>query len=107
MPPRAALRWGLQFFSRRGGRSTLERAGSSICSIAHPRLLPRPQRAALLYELSRKHGERLGAEADAATANVRSFRARHAMKINVAIIAAAAGEMLETIRLDVAAAAEA
>ena len=66
-----------------------------------------PGAVALLYELSRKHGERLGAEADAATANVRSFRARHAMKINVAIIAAAAGEMLETIRLAVAAEAEA
>ena len=67
-----------------------------------------PGAVALLYDLSRKHGgERLGAEADAATANVRSFRARHAMKINVAIIAAAAGEMLETIRLDVAAEAEA
>jgi len=63
-----------------------------------------PGAVELLYELSRKHGSRLGADEAAAPWCARSFRSLHALKISVAIHTAAASEILETVQADVAAA---
>ena len=57
---------------------------------------------ALLYELGRKHGSRLGADEKSAPWCARSFRSLHAMRISVALHTASATEILETIQLDVA-----
>ena len=57
----------------------------------------------LLYELSRKHGSRLGADESAAPWCARSFRSLHSLKISVAIHIATASEILETVQADAAA----
>ena len=57
---------------------------------------------ALLYELGRRHGAKLGADEKAAPWCARSFRTLHAMRISVALHSAAADEIIETARLDVA-----
>ena len=61
---------------------------------------------ALLYELGRQHGARLGADEQAAPWCARSFRSLHAMRVSVALHMATADEIIETVKLDVAAEAE-
>ena len=64
-----------------------------------------PEAVRLLYELSRAHGSRLGADEAAAPWCARAFRSLHALRISVAIHTAAASEILETVRADAAASA--
>ena len=66
-----------------------------------------PEAVALLYELGRRHGSRLGVDESAAPWCARSFRSLHALKISVAIHTAAASEILETAQADAAAEAAA
>ena len=62
-----------------------------------------PGAVALLYELGRAHGAKLGAEAERASWCARSFRSLHAMRISVALHRAVASEILEGVRDDTAA----
>ena len=65
-----------------------------------------PGAEALLDELARKHGARLGADEQSAPWCARSFRRLHAMRITIALHCAAADEILQTVELDVAADAQ-
>ena len=58
---------------------------------------------ALLYELGRRHGSRLGVDESAAPWCARSFRTLHSLKISIALHTAAASEILETAQADAAA----
>ena len=79
------------------------RKGHSVHAIIHETFGGfSPGAVALLYELGRKHGDRLGADEKSAPWCARSFRSLHAMRISVALHTAAATEILETIRMDVA-----
>ena len=59
-----------------------------------------PGAAALMTELTKKHGAGLGADGDAAPWCARSFKAYHTQRISVALHLAAADEILETICAD-------
>ena len=86
-----------------GAYHTSLRKGHSVHAIIHETFGGfSPGAVAMLYELGRKHGSRLGADEKAAPWCARSFRALHAMRISVAIHKASASEILETIQLDVA-----
>ena len=61
---------------------------------------------ALLFQLSKAHGARLGADELNAPWCARSFRALHAMRISVALHLAAADEILMAVHIDTALAAE-
>ena len=65
-----------------------------------------PGAVALLYELGRKHGARLGADENSAPWCARSFRSLHSMKISVALQMAGAEEIMNAIKDDAAAASE-
>ena len=82
------------------------RRGHSVHAIIHETFGGfSPGAVALLYELGRKHGARLGADEHSAPWCARSFRTLHAMRISVAIHVASATEILSTAQLDVAATA--
>ena len=86
-----------------GAYHTSLRQGHSVHAIVHETFGGfSPGAVAMLYELGRKHGSRLGADEKSAPWCARSFRTLHAMRISVALHKASANEILETIQQDVA-----
>ena len=59
-----------------------------------------PPAVELLESLARKHGAKLGVEAEKAPWCARSFKRLHAMRITIALHCAAASEILQTAQLD-------
>ena len=62
-----------------------------------------PDAVKLMDRLARKHGSKLGADAQRAPWCARSFRSFHSMRISIALHRAAAEEILQTVQADMAA----